>query len=214
MANIQLVERHMALKAYIALTGATKTAEASAEVIQEAHNLVEKGLDRFAIVQELLVRFGHVDDTRTSGRILATLHRRHGEAKARHDRTAPRTEKNGAHFDSTLAEEITLNNTIQAVMEDVEYDLSHVLLAAGLDYEAGIALLSLTADKRHRYEENDPMAKGFARLIEEGLALNISSQFSGGSLGITLSAAGEIVYRLVTGERKLPRRSAPTALAA
>ena len=174
-------------------------------LIGEVDELGESGLDRFGILTVMLEKRGIATDTRVSWRYMGTLERRHAEARARVEKLAPRTDENAVQFDEAHTAELTLHNAIMAAFEDAETDLVSVLNMAGLDYRDAEALLSLKPGQRLRYETDDVRAEAYRELIGWDLATNISSHFPGSSLGITLSGAGELVWRLVMGQRKVGR---------
>ncbi len=208
MAENNTIERAMVLNAFNALYPNIVRLADMPKLLDEIERLGEEGLDRFDMLARLLEARGLATETRKTWRYMATLQRRHAEARARVNKLAPRTDGNAVQFDEAHATEIALNNSILAAFEDAEADLTSVLAMAGLPQAEAEALLSLRPDQRLRYEESDEHAKAYGELIGWDLAHNISSQFSGGSLGIRLSAAGEVVWRLVMGVRVLPGRTA------
>ncbi len=209
-----IVERQCAVRAYNVLLGKSTGLEDCVETLETARIQATAGHDRYSILLHLLERSGQVKEMFLSARMLATVSRRHQDASDRLDQIGARTPQTATRYDSALAGEIALNNTLHAIMDDAEMNLSTILRMAGLDFEAADAILSLMPDKRHRYERDDEMAKGFDILIAKGLAFNVSNYFPGASRGVCLSDAGEIVWRLATGIRKLPKPSPSQAIAA
>lgn len=208
MADNTMIERAVVLNAFNALYPRKVRLADMPKLLDEIERLGEEGLDRFGMLTRLLENRGLATETRKTWRFMSTLQRRHAEARARVEKLAPRTDDNAVQFDDAHAAEIALNNSILAAFEDAEADLTSVLAMAGLPQAEAEALLSLRPDQRLRYEESDEHAKAYGELIGWDLAHNISNQFSGGSLGIRLSAAGEVVWRLVMGVRVLPGRTA------
>jgi hypothetical protein len=202
MADTKIIERALVLNAFAALYPNTIRMADMPSLIREIEALHETGLDRFGMLLGLLQARGLETETRRTWSYMATFQRRHAQARARVDGLAPRTDENAIRFDQAKTEEIALNNAIQAAFEDAEQDLVSVLNMAGLDRPQAEALLSLEPGERLRYDKNDDRAEAFGELIELDLALNISSHYPAGALGITLSAAGDLVWRLVMGQRK------------
>lgn len=205
MAENNMIERAIVLNAFSALYPRYVRLTEMPKLLAEIEELGETGLDRFGMLTALLEKRGLATETRKTWRFMATLQRRHAEARARVETIAPRTDENAVQFDDAHATEIALNNAIMAAFEDAETDLVSVLNMAGLPVDEAEALLSLRPGQRLRYEAKDENVNGFRNLIGTGLAVNISSHFSGGSFGIMLSDAGEIIWRLVMGVRKAGR---------
>ena len=208
MAEANMIERAIVLNAFNALYPREVRLADMPKLLEEIEKLGEKGLDRFGMLTCLLENRGLASETRKTWRFMATLQRRHAEARARVDKLAPRTDENAVRFDEAHATEIALNNSILAAFEDAETDLVSVLAMAGLAEDEAEALLTLRPDQRLRYEATDDNANGYRNLIGSDLAVNISSEFSGGSNGVRLSHAGEIVWRLVMGVRVIPGKTA------
>lgn len=200
-----MIERAIVLNAFNALYPRMVRMAEMPSLLNEIEELGEQQLDRFGMLTALLEKRGLAVETRRTWRFMATMQRRHAEARARLEKIAPRTDENATQFDDAHAAEIALNNAIMAAFEDAETDLVSVLNMAGLDYREAEALLSLNPGQRVRYEADDERADAYRELIGWDLATNISSHFPGGSLGITLSGAGELVWRLVMGQRKIGR---------
>jgi len=205
MTDNTMIERAIVLNAFSALYPRLVRMANMPKLLDEIEELGEQGLDRFGMLTALLEKRGLALETRRTWRYMATMQRRHAEARARVEELVPRTDENAIRFDDARAVELTLHNAIMAAFEDAEMDLVTVLRMAGMDMEEGEALLSLDPTKRLRYEKDDEHATGYERLIGLDLATNISSHYPGGSLGVTLSPAGEIVWRLVMGQRKIGR---------
>lgn len=205
MADTKIIERALVLNAFAALYPNTIRMADMPSLIREIEALHEEGLDRFGMLLGLLQARGLETETRRTWSYMRTLQRRHDEASARVDKLAPRTDANAIQFDAAKAGEIALNNAIMAAFEDAETDLVSVLDMAGLDSREAEALLSLAPGQQLRYESDDERAEAYGELIGQDLATNISSHFPGGSLGIMLSGAGELVWRLVMGQRKARR---------
>ena len=202
MADNKMIERAVVLNAFNALYPRMVRMADMPSLLDEIEELGEQQLDRFGMLTALLEKRGLALETRRTWRYMATFQRRHAQARARVDELAPRTNENAILFDQAKTEEIALNNTIQAAFEDAEQDLVSVLNMAGLDRPQAEALLSLEPGERLRYDKNDDRAEAFGELIGLDLALNISSHYPAGALGITLSAAGDLVWRPVMGQRK------------
>lgn len=200
-----MIERAIVLNAFNALYPRMVRMAEMPSLLNEIEELGEQQLDRFGMLTALLEKRGLAVETRRTWRFMATMQRRHAEARARLEKIAPRTDENATQFDDAHAAEIALNNAIMAAFEAAETDLVSVLNMAGLDYREAEALLSLNPGQRVRYEADDERADAYRELIGWDLATNISSHFPGGSLGITLSGAGELVWRLVMGQRKIGR---------
>lgn len=205
MADNKMIERAVVLNAFNALYPRMVRMADMPRLLDEIEELGEQQLDRFGMLTALLEKRDLALETRRTWRYMATMQRRHAEARARLDKIAPRTDENAVQFDDAHASEIALNNAIMAAFEDAETDLVSVLNMAGLDYREAEALLSLKPGQRLRYEADDERADAYRELIGWDLATNISSHFPAGSLGIVLSGAGELVWRLVMGQRKIGR---------
>ena len=207
MADTSHAERAIALKAFTALYPEHARMTDMPRLMQEIEELGRDGFDRFGILTRLLEKRGLSDETRKTWSFMRTLQRRHAEARARVDKLAPRTDENAIRFDDAKSAELALHNAICAAFEDANTDLVSMLAQAGLNHDAGEALLSLKINQQLRYESDHENAQGYADLIDFGLALNISTHFPGGSKGIMLSAAGDILWRVIMGQRIIPKRA-------
>lgn len=201
-----MIERAIVLNAFNALYPRMVRMAETPQLLKEIEDLAEQGFDRFGMLVGLLESRGLASETRKTWRYMATLQRRHSEARARVDKIAPRTDENAVLFDEAHATEIALNNSILAAFDEAETDLVSVLTMAGLAEDEAEALLTLQPGKRYRYEVSDDNVNGYRNLIGSGLAVNTSMELSGATQGVRLSAAGEIVWRLIMGARKTPER--------
>ena len=207
MADNTHAERAIALKAFTALYPEHARMTDMPRLMQEIEELGRDGFDRFGILTRLLEKRGLSDETRKTWSFMRTLQRRHAEARARVDKLAPRTDENAIRFDDAKSAELALHNAICAAFEDANNDLVSMLAQAGLNRDAGEAFLSLSVGKRLRYEDDHEYAEGYEYLIGLDLAHNISSHYPSGSRGIMLSHSGDILWRVIMGQRIIPKRA-------
>lgn len=196
-----LIERAIALRAFSALCPSHCGTFDMPNLMDEVERLGNEGLDRFGIVHRLLEARGIAPDTRLAGRYMATLQRRHAEARTRTEKASPRDDAKPFPYDRAHAEEIALNNAIAAMVEDAEFGLVEILQMAGMPVDAAEALLGLRPGERRSYDSGCEDEDAYAKLVALGLASDISNQFRGGTLGVELSAAGRIIWHLVMGIR-------------